>query len=78
TGLGQNIFRHQINYKAYIYAIKKYGATSIIALSSFRSLREELKPGDMVIPYQFIDITKSLREFTFCEQGLLNYVSLSK
>ncbi|MDE5014933.1 phosphorylase, partial [Francisella tularensis subsp. holarctica] len=36
------------------------------------------KPGDMVIPYQFIDRTKSLREFTFCELGLLNYVSLSK
>ncbi|MDE4996831.1 phosphorylase, partial [Francisella tularensis subsp. holarctica] len=46
--------------------------------SSVRSLREELKTGDMVIPYQFIDITKSLREFTVCEQGLLNYVSLSK
>lgn len=78
TGLGQNILPHQINYKANIYALKKYGATSIIALSSVRSLREELKPGDMVIPYQFIDRTKSLREFTFCEQGLLNYVSLSK
>ncbi|GAB4222576.1 MAG: alpha/beta hydrolase fold domain-containing protein [Francisella sp.] len=78
TGLNQNILPHQINYKANIYALKKYGATSIIALSSVRSLRPELKPGDMVIPYQFIDRTKSLREFTFCEQGLLNYVSLSK
>ncbi|MDE5018739.1 phosphorylase, partial [Francisella tularensis subsp. holarctica] len=69
---------HQINYKANIYALKKYGDTSIIALSSVRSLREDLKPGDMVIPYQFIDRTKSLREITFCEQGLLHYVSLSK
>ncbi|AJC48915.1 alpha/beta hydrolase fold domain-containing protein [Allofrancisella guangzhouensis] len=78
TGLEQNILPHQINYKANIYALKKYGATSIIALSSVRSLRNELKPGDMVIPYQFIDRTKSLRDFTFCEQGLLNYVSLSR
>lgn len=78
TGLEQNIPPHQINYKANIYALKKYGATSIIALSSVRSLREDLRPGDIVIPYQFIDRTRSLREFTFCEQGLLNYVSLSK
>lgn len=78
TGFEQNILPHNINYKANIYALKKHGATSIIALSSVRSLREELKPGDMVIPYQFIDRTKSLREFTFCEDGLLNYVSLSK
>ncbi|MFC4891530.1 alpha/beta hydrolase fold domain-containing protein [Pseudofrancisella aestuarii] len=78
TGLDENILPHQINYKANIYALKKYGATSVIALSSVRSLRGELKPGDMVIPYQFIDRTKSLREFTFCDQGLLNYVSLSK
>lgn len=78
TGLEQNILPHHINYKANIYALKKHGATSIIALSSVRSLREELKPGDMVIPYQFIDRTKSIRDFTFCENGLLNYVSLSK
>jgi len=78
TGLEQNILPHNINYKANIYALKKHGATSIIALSSVRSLREELKPGDMVIPYQFIDRTKSLRDFTFCEDGLLNYVSLTQ
>ena len=78
TGLEQNILPHNINYKANIYALKKHGATSIIALSSVRSLRQELKPGDMVIPYQFIDRTKAIRDFTFCEDGLLNYVSLSK
>ena len=78
TGLDENILPHKINYKANIYALKKYGATSVLALSSVRSLREELKPGDMVIPYQFIDRTKSIRDFTFCEDGLLNYVSLSK
>jgi 5'-methylthioadenosine phosphorylase len=32
----------------------------------------------MVIPYQFIDRTKAIQNFTFCEDGLLNYVSLSK
>ncbi len=78
TGLEQNILPHHINYKANIYSLKKHGATSIIALSSVRSLRNELKPGDMVIPYQFIDRTKSWRDFTFCEDGLLNYVSLSQ
>ena len=78
TGLDENILPHKINYKANIYALKKYGATSIVALTSVRSLRDNLKPGDMVIPFQFIYRTKGLRDFTFCEDGLLNYVSLSQ
>ena len=42
-----------------------------------RSLRQELAPGDMVIPYQYIDRTKSARQSTFCDDGLLAYVFLT-
>ncbi|WP_119343226.1 alpha/beta hydrolase fold domain-containing protein [Facilibium subflavum] len=77
TGQGENRLPTKINYKANIYALKKYGATALLALSSVRSLNETLKPGDMVIPYQFIDRTKGIRQFTFCDDGLLAYVSLT-
>lgn len=78
TGQGENILPNKINYRANIYALKKYGATSILALSSVRSLRHELKPGDMAIPYQYIDRTKGFRMSTFCDNGILAHVSLTK
>lgn len=77
TGQGENILPGKINYRANIYALKKYGATAILALSSVRSLQPHLEPGHMAIPYQYIDRTKGLRESTFCDDGILAYVSLT-
>ncbi len=77
TGQSENILPSKINYRANIYVLKKYGATAILALSSVRSLQTIIKPGEMVIPYQYIDRTKGLREATFCDDGILAYVSLT-
>lgn len=41
------------------------------------SLREELKPGDLVVPIQYIDRTKSIRQHTFAGNGLVSHVSLA-
>ena len=77
TGQNEHILPNHVNYRANIYALKKYGATALLALSSVRSSREELKPGDMVVPYQYIDRTKGGSISTFCEDGLLAYISLT-
>ncbi len=53
-----------INYKANIYALAKLGCKYIIATSAVGSLREDIKPGDFVIPNQLIDFTKQ-RKNTF-------------
>lgn len=78
TGYAQNILPSHINYRANLFALKKYGATAILALSSVRSIQTAIKPGDMVIPYQYIDRTKALRQCTFCDDSLLGYVSLTQ
>lgn len=78
NGYEQNILPSHINYRANIFALKKYGATAVLALSSVRSIQSNIKPGDMVVPYQYIDRTKALRNCTFCDDNLLGYVSLSK
>jgi acetyl esterase/lipase/purine nucleoside phosphorylase len=77
TSSGENVLPSNIKNRANIYALKKHGATSILALSSVRSLRDELEPGDMVVPYQYIDRTKLPRYSTFCDDNLLGYVSLA-
>ncbi len=68
----------EINYRANIFALKKNGATAIISFSAVGSLRKEFAPGDLVVPYQYIDRTKSLREHTFLGEGLIGHVSLAK
>ena len=68
----------EINYRANIYAFKKMGATSIVSFSAVGSLQKEFAPGDLVVPFQYIDRTKSLRKSTFLGDGLIGHVSLAK
>lgn len=68
----------EINYRANIYALKKLGAKAIVSFSAVGSLQKEFPPGDCVIPYQYIDRTKSIRAHTFLGEGLIGHVSLAK
>ena len=68
----------EINYRANIFALKKMGAKAIVSFSAVGSLRKEYAPGDLVVPYQYIDRTKSLRAHTFLGEGLIGHVSLAK
>ena len=68
----------EINYRANIFALKKHGAKAVVSFSAVGSLQQQFAPGDMVVPYQYIDRTKSLREHTFLGKGLIGHVSLAK
>lgn len=48
----------QINNRANIASLAKLGCKYIIATSAVGSLKEEIRPGDFVIPDQLIDLTK--------------------
>ena len=54
----------QVNYRANIEALRLQGCTHVIVTTACGSLREEIRPGDMVIMDQFIDRTYR-RETTF-------------
>jgi 5'-methylthioadenosine phosphorylase len=66
-GKNHEISPSKINYRANIYALKLLGCTHILASSAVGSLREQIKPGDLVFLNQFIDFTK-LRKNTFYDQ----------
>lgn len=55
---------HMINYRANVYAMKKIGIERIIATNAVGSLDLSVKPGDFLVPHDFIDFTK-VRQFTF-------------
>lgn len=68
----------EVNYRANIFALKKYGAKAVMSFSAVGSLRAQLKPGDMVIPTQYIDRTKGIRPSSFCGGGVVGHVSLAQ
>ncbi len=48
---------HKINYRANIYALRQLGVETIIAPTAVGSLKPQIKPGDFVLPDQFINAT---------------------
>lgn len=73
-GKGHKIPPHNLPSRANIWAMKELGVTRILAPSAVGSLREEIGPGDIVLPDQFIDRTKS-RPSTFYEGGQVCHIS---
>jgi len=59
----------RVNYRANIAALKEAGCTHILAATAVGSLREEIQPGNLVFPSQFIDFTKQ-RIGTFFEDAV--------
>jgi len=55
---------HSINYRANIYGFRQLGVRHLLSISAVGSMREDIRPGDMVLPTQFIDRTRR-RESTF-------------
>ncbi len=72
-GKGHRILPHEINYRANIYAMKTQGVDWLISLSAVGSMREDIRPGDMVIVDQFIDRTHG-RPSTFFGDGIAAHV----
>ena len=68
----------EINYRANIFALKKFGVEAVVSFSAVGSLRKEFAPGDLVVPYQYIDRTKSIRAHSFLGGGLIGHVSLAR
>ncbi|MDD1763153.1 MAG: S-methyl-5'-thioadenosine phosphorylase, partial [Methanobacteriaceae archaeon] len=58
---------HMVNYRANIWALKKMGVDRIIATNAVGSLDESIKPGDFVVPHDFLDFTR-MRNGTFYDK----------
>jgi 5'-methylthioadenosine phosphorylase len=67
---------HEINYRANLHALRQVGVTRLLSISAVGSMREEIRPGDFVIPDQFIDRTHG-RASTFFEDGVVAHVSFA-
>eukprot|EP00759_Apiculatamorpha_spiralis_P008730 PhF_6_TR15638/c0_g1_i1/m.24278/K00772/mtaP, MTAP; 5'-methylthioadenosine phosphorylase len=68
------ILPSEINYRANIFALKSLGVKYLFTLSACGSLKEEARPGDVVLVDQFINRTFH-RQMTFFGDGIVGHVS---
>jgi 5'-methylthioadenosine phosphorylase len=76
-GKDHSIYPTGVNYRANIYALKHEGCSHIIATTAVGSLREKIRPGDLVFPDQFIDFTRH-RALTFHDRDEVVHTSMSE
>jgi 5'-methylthioadenosine phosphorylase len=70
-GKKHSIYPTGVNFRANIHALKKEGCTHILATTAVGSLREKIRPGDLVFVDQFIDFTKH-RPLTFHDEKVIH------
>jgi 5'-methylthioadenosine phosphorylase len=62
---------HLVPYRANLWALRSLGVRQVLAPCAVGGLRPEVAPGDLVVPDQLVDRTRS-REQTYVERGALH------
>lgn len=75
-GDGHSLAPHIINYKANIEGFKNIGVERIIAFTAVGSTCMDLKPGDIVLPDNAVDLTSG-RDCTFYSKEDVRHIDLS-
>ena len=66
-----------VPYKANLFALKELGTKAVVATSACGSLREEIAPGTLSFPTQFIDRTTK-RDQSFSEKEKVIHESMAE
>ena len=76
-GRGHRLSPTEIPARANIYALKSLGVERIVSLSAVGSLKEEVRPMDLLIPDQLLDRTRS-RVNTFFGDGIVAHIGFAE
>ena len=76
-GYGHHLTPSEVPYRANIYALKALGARRLVSINACGSLREDFAPGQIVVPGQLFDNTKS-RPRTFFGEGLVAHAGVAE
>ncbi|MFN4874776.1 MAG: S-methyl-5'-thioadenosine phosphorylase [Akkermansiaceae bacterium] len=74
-GRGHRLLAHEINHRANIWALRSLNVRWIVSVNACGSLREKIRPRDIVVPDQLVDRTGRSHEFTFFGNGIAAHVS---
>jgi len=76
-GRGHRLMPTELNFRANIWGLKALGAEWVISVSAVGSMREGIKPLDLVVPDQFVDATKR-RVSSFFGDGIVAHVGMAE
>jgi len=68
---------HKVNYRANIYSFYKLGVERIVGLNAVGGIGRYMQPGDIVIPHDYVDFTKS-RRYTFYDGPKVVHIDVSQ
>ena len=76
-GRGHRIAPTDLNFRANIWGLKSLGVEWVIAISAVGSMKEQIRPLDLVIPDQFFDATKR-RISSFFGEGIVGHIGMAE
>jgi 5'-methylthioadenosine phosphorylase len=76
-GRGHRLMPSELNFRANIWGFRSLGAQWVISISAVGSMKEAIRPLDLVIPDQFFDATRR-RVSTFFGDGIVAHVGMAE
>lgn len=76
-GIPHRIPPHKINYRANLWGFSSLGIKEIISINAVGGINETLRPGDIVLPDQIIDLTHG-RESTYFDRDEVVHIDLTE
>ena len=76
-GRTHSILPSELPQRANFWALKSLRVERVLAVSAVGSLREDYRPGDMVVPDQLIDRTRANRPSTFFGNGVVAHIGFA-
>jgi 5'-methylthioadenosine phosphorylase len=76
-GRGHRLTPTELNFRANIWALKSLGAEWVLSISAVGSMKEAIRPLDLVVPDQFFDLTKR-RVSSFFGDGIVAHVGMAE
>ncbi len=68
---------HKVNYRANLYSLKQVGVERIIATNAVGAINAAYSPGDLVIPSDILDMTKS-RNGTYFDAAPVTHIDVTE
>ena len=75
-GRGHRIPPSSLNFRANVWGFRMLGCDALISTSACGSMKEAYRPADVVLPDQFVDMTRG-RASTFFDDGCVAHVSMA-
>jgi 5'-methylthioadenosine phosphorylase len=66
----------ELNFRANVWGLKSLGVEWVVSVSAVGSMKESIRPLDLVIPDQFFDFTKR-RVSSFFGEGIVGHVGMA-